>query len=169
MNKKHPPHRFCTVGIVQLFPRASTQFSPQTSSQWCSVCPPYGVDSMNCPNLTRGGPSKGVGQGRCRGVLYKLIKNNRDINLILQLILFSTYHSPAVENGCQNGIQYYFAMVVGSNESRTPKNGGKLLAIKIDMAMQQYNAERIAQWSTSRASLKATGCCHRSSACAVSP
>jgi len=37
------------------------------------------------------------------------------------------------------------------------------------MAMQRYNAGRIARWSTSRASLEATGCRHRASVCAVSP
>jgi hypothetical protein len=49
------------------------------------------------------------------------------------------------------------------------KNAGESLAILIAMAMQRCDVGRIAQWSTSRASLKATGCCHRSSACAVLP
>jgi hypothetical protein len=44
-----------------------------------------------------------------------------------------------------------------------------LLAISIAMRMQRYNAGRIARWSTSRASLEATGCRHWSSACAVLP
>jgi hypothetical protein len=35
-------------------------------------------------------------------------------------------------------------MVVGDNESTVTKNEGKLLAISIAMAMQQYNAGRIA-------------------------
>ena len=60
-------------------------------------------------------------------------------------------------------------MVVGGNESRVTKNAGKSMAISIAMAMQWYNAGHIARWSTSRASLEATGCRHRSSACAVSP
>jgi len=57
-------------------------------------------------------------------------------------------------------------MVVGDNdnESTTTKNAGESLAI-----MQRYNTGRIAQWSTSRASLKATGCRHWVSACAVLP
>ena len=60
-------------------------------------------------------------------------------------------------------------MVVSNNESRAIKNAGEMLAISIAMAMQQYDAGRIAQWSTARASLEATGCCHRLSACAVLP
>jgi len=60
-------------------------------------------------------------------------------------------------------------MVVGDNESTATKNAGKSMAISIAMAMQRYNAGRIARWSTSGASLKATRCRHWSSACAVSP
>jgi hypothetical protein len=52
-------------------------------------------------------------------------------------------------------------MVVGDNESTATKNSGESMAISIAMAMQQYNARHIAGWSTSRASLEATGCCHR--------
>ena len=58
-------------------------------------------------------------------------------------------------------------MVVGNNESTATKNAGESMAISIAMAMQRYDARRIARWSTSRASLKATGCRHWSSACAV--
>ncbi len=60
-------------------------------------------------------------------------------------------------------------MVVGNNESAITKNAGKLMAILIAMAMQRYNAGCITQWSTSGASLEATGCRHWSSACAVLP
>ena len=60
-------------------------------------------------------------------------------------------------------------MVVGNNESTVTKNAGESMAISIAMAMQWYDTGRISQWSTSRASLEATGCHHRSSACAVSP
>jgi hypothetical protein len=60
-------------------------------------------------------------------------------------------------------------MIAGDNESTTTKNAGKLLVISIVMEMQRYNVGRIAQWSTSRASLEANGCRHRSSAFAVSP
>ncbi len=59
-------------------------------------------------------------------------------------------------------------MVVGDNESTATKNAGELLAISIAMAMQRYDAGRIARWSTSGASLGATGCRHRLCACAVS-
>ncbi len=41
-------------------------------------------------------------------------------------------------------------MVVGNNESTTTKNADKSLAISMAMAMQRYNARRIARWSTSR-------------------
>ena len=60
-------------------------------------------------------------------------------------------------------------MVVGDNKSTTTKNAGKSMAILIAMAMQRYDAGHIARWSTSRASLEATGCHHRASACTVSP
>ena len=60
-------------------------------------------------------------------------------------------------------------MSVGDNESTATKNADESMAISIAMAMQRYDARRIARWSTSRASLEATGCRHRASACAVSP
>ncbi len=60
-------------------------------------------------------------------------------------------------------------MVVGNNESTTTKNVGESLAIWIAMQTRQYDAGHIAQWSTSRASLEATGCRHRASACAILP
>ena len=63
----------------------------------------------------------------------------------------------------------YWAMVVGNNESTTTKNAGESLAISIIMAMQRYNTGHMARWSTSRASIEHTKCCHQSSACAVSP
>jgi hypothetical protein len=58
-------------------------------------------------------------------------------------------------------------MVMDDNESTATKNAGELMAISIAMAMQQYDVGRIARWSTSRASLKATGCRHQASACAI--
>ena len=58
-------------------------------------------------------------------------------------------------------------MVVVNNEIDETKNAGKLTMISMAMAMQRYDAGRIARWSTSRASLEATGCRHRASACAV--
>jgi hypothetical protein len=54
----------------------------------------------------------------------------------------------------------YLAMLVGNNESRTAKNAGTLLAILIAMWMWRYDAGHIDRWSTSRASLEATGCRH---------
>jgi len=58
---------------------------------------------------------------------------------------------------------------VGDNEIGDDKNEGKSLAVLIAMAMQRYDAGRIARWSMSRASLEATGCLHWESACAVLP
>ncbi len=55
-------------------------------------------------------------------------------------------------------------MLVGNNELAITKNAGKLLAISIAMRMRQYDAGQIARWSTSMASLEATGCRHRVSA-----
>jgi len=60
-------------------------------------------------------------------------------------------------------------MVVANNEIDETKNAGKSTTISVAMAMQRYDAGHIAQWSTSRASLEATGCRHQASACAVSP
>jgi len=75
--KKLPPRRFPVVRIVEVIRQTTTQFPPQTSSPWCSVCPPYSVDSMNCPNPMRGRPSEGVGRGLLGGVLYKSTKYER--------------------------------------------------------------------------------------------
>ena len=55
-------------------------------------------------------------------------------------------------------------MVVANNEIDETKDSGKSMAISMAMAMQQYDAGRIARWSTSRASLDANGCRHRVSA-----
>jgi len=60
-------------------------------------------------------------------------------------------------------------MVVANNEIDETKNAGKSTTILMAMAMQRYDAEHIARWSTSRASLEANGCRHRASACAVLP
>ncbi len=60
-------------------------------------------------------------------------------------------------------------MVVGDNELTSTKNSDESLAISMAMAMQRYDARRITRWSTSRASLEATGCRHQASACAVLP
>jgi len=69
-NEKLPPRRFPMVGIVRIIRQTTTQLPPQTSSPWCSVCPPYSIDSMNRPNTTRGRPFEGDGRGRLGGVLY---------------------------------------------------------------------------------------------------
>ena len=60
-------------------------------------------------------------------------------------------------------------MVVANNEIDATKNAGKSTTISMTMAMQQYDEGHIAQWSTSRASLEATGSRHWVSACAVLP
>jgi len=58
---------------------------------------------------------------------------------------------------------------VGDNEIGGDKNEGESLAISIAMAMQRYDVGCIIRWSASRASLEATGCRNRVSACAVLP
>jgi len=60
-------------------------------------------------------------------------------------------------------------MVVANNEIDETQNAGKSTTISVAMAMQRYDVGRISRWSTSRASLEATGCRHRVSACAVLP
>jgi hypothetical protein len=45
-------------------------------------------------------------------------------------------------------------MVVANNKNDETKNAGKSTTISMAMAMQRYNAGRIAQWSTSRLHLK---------------
>jgi hypothetical protein len=60
-------------------------------------------------------------------------------------------------------------MVVANNEIDETKNAGTLTTISMAMAMQRYDAGRIARWNTSWASLKANGCRHWASACAVLP
>jgi len=62
-----------------------------------------------------------------------------------------------------------FSHGIGQQRIDDKKNADKLLAISMAMAMQRYDARRIARWSTFRASLEATGCRHRESACAVLP
>jgi hypothetical protein len=57
----------------------------------------------------------------------------------------------------------------GNLHITTTKNAGKLLAILIAMRMRRYDAGHITQWSTSVASLEATGCRHWASACAILP
>ena len=60
----------------------------------------------------------------------------------------------------------------GSEQQRidsNKKNADESQAISMAMAMQRYDARRITRWITSRASLEATGCRHRASACAISP
>jgi hypothetical protein len=58
---------------------------------------------------------------------------------------------------------------VGNNKINDAKNAGKLLAILIAMGMRWWDMGHIAQWSTARASMEATGCRHWASICAVLP
>jgi hypothetical protein len=60
-------------------------------------------------------------------------------------------------------------MVVANKKIDETKNAGKSTTISMAMVMQRYDTGRIDRWSTSRASLGATGCRHQASACAVSP
>jgi len=58
-----------------------------------------------------------------------------------------------------------------SGQQRIDDNNhaGESLANLIAMQVRRYDAGRIARWITSGASLEATGCSHRASACAVLP
>jgi hypothetical protein len=56
-----------------------------------------------------------------------------------------------------------------TTKSTMQNNTPTLLAISIAMWMRQYNAGRIAQWSTSRASLETTGCSYQVSAWDILP
>ena len=51
-------------------------------------------------------------------------------------------------------------MVVANNKFDETINAGKSTTISVAMAMQRYDAGHITRWSTSRASLEATGCRH---------
>ncbi len=66
-------------------------------------------------------------------------------------------------------ITWSLAYGCGQQWNRRDTNAGKLTTISIAVAMERYDTGCIAQWSTSRASLEATGCRHRVSACVVSP
>jgi hypothetical protein len=57
-----------------------------------------------------------------------------------------------------------FSYVGGQQRIGDKKNAGESLVISIAKWMRQCDAGRIARWSTSRASLEATGCRHRASA-----
>ena len=58
----------------------------------------------------------------------------------------------------------YIILYYANNKSTTTKDAGDLLVILIAMWMRHCYAGCIARWSTSWASLKATGCCHWASA-----
>jgi hypothetical protein len=62
-----------------------------------------------------------------------------------------------------------FSYGSGQQQIDNNENAGKLLAISIAVQMRRCNAGHITRWSTSRASLEATRCRHRSNACAVLP
>jgi len=53
-----------------------------------------------------------------------------------------------------------FSFVGGQQQIGENKNAGESLVILIAMRMRRCNAGRIAQWSTSWASLEGTGCRH---------
>jgi hypothetical protein len=60
-------------------------------------------------------------------------------------------------------------MVVANNKIDGDKKTRQMLAISMTMRIWCCNVGRIAQWSASVASCKATRCCHQASACAVLP
>jgi hypothetical protein len=66
-------------------------------------------------------------------------------------------------------ITWLLSTAVGAIRIDNDKNASKSLVISITMRMWGYYVGHIAQWSTSRASLEATVCHHRASACTVLP
>jgi hypothetical protein len=66
-------------------------------------------------------------------------------------------------------IPWSLAYGCGQQRYRRDKKSGQLTTISMAMVIQRYDMGRIARWSTSRASLEATACCHWASACAVLP
>ncbi len=93
-NKQLPPRRFSTLGIVGKFHRAPAQLPPQTSSPWCAVCPPYGVNSMDLPASMHGWPYEGVGQGHCcdKSSQNNYVPNNvpNNVPMMCWILLFLT-------------------------------------------------------------------------------
>jgi hypothetical protein len=79
------------------------------------------------------------------------------MNILVTLIYFILAITWSLAYGC------------GQQRNQQDKNAGKLMTISMAMAIQWYDAGRIARWSTSRDSLEATGCHHWASACAVLP
>jgi hypothetical protein len=61
----------------------------------------YGYSRLDAGNLFQRGRARALRQG-----FYINQLKNREINLILQLLVFSMIRSPAVENGCRNGIHH---------------------------------------------------------------
>ncbi len=66
-------------------------------------------------------------------------------------------------------ITWLLSVVLGMIKTTMTKNTSKSLLILITTRIWWYNAGHISQWGTYRASLEATGCHHRASACAVLP
>ena len=61
-NKKLPPRRIPTVGIVRKVPSTRTQLSHKHHHHGGAVCPSYGVLTMDTPDRTRATSSEGVGK-----------------------------------------------------------------------------------------------------------
>jgi hypothetical protein len=73
-NKKLPPHRIPTVGIVRKVLSTTNTTIPKHHHHGGAVCPSYGVRLMDLPNLTQVTSSEGVERGCFSLVLYETIK-----------------------------------------------------------------------------------------------
>ncbi len=60
-NKKLPPHRIPTVGIVRNVLLTRTQLTQKHHHHGGAVCPSYGVVSLDTPDPPQVTSSKGVG------------------------------------------------------------------------------------------------------------
>ena len=112
----------------------------------------------NCSPAVKNGGRNGIHHQRQAPKQYKEVHNNYENN---------------------NKTQFKFKLTItmlfsyGSGQKQIGNNkkcrAGESLVISIAMWMRRYNVGHIARWSTSRASIEATGCCHRASARIASP
>ena len=72
-NKKLPAHSISTLGIVQKVPSTTNTTIHKNHHHGRAIHPSYGMGLKDPPDPMQVTSSKGVGQGRCCGVLHALI------------------------------------------------------------------------------------------------
>ena len=70
-NKKLPPCRFSTVGIVRKVLTTTHKTMLWTSLPWWAICPSVGINSVNPPSPTPLTSLEGIGQEQYHEVSYK--------------------------------------------------------------------------------------------------